>query len=173
MVQIIINNRHGRKKFSPLLFLFGLAAVVVVFGFWLGEGGSPPWAIVPVVSAFVAAFAVAALVHGKLWVKSIGAIAVFALYAVALFLGWISFTDAFRECVEKGEEVRAQLREYHQKEGQFPERLSQLKGFQLCDRILRPTLLEYEKTKSGYVLSFHDWLVEHKATESEPFMAHK
>ena len=150
-----------------------LTAVVVVFGFWLGEGGSPPWALVPVVSAFVAALAVAVAVPAKIWFKSVSGASVFVLYVVALFLGWLSFTDAFAECVEKGEEVRAQLSEYHQKVGQFPECLSQLKRFKLCGRILRPTVLVYEKTKNGYALSFHDWLVEHKATESEPFMAHK
>ena len=152
---------------------FGLAAVVVVFGFWLGEGGSPPWAVMPVVSVFVAAFAVAVVVPGRLWVKLVGGVGAFALYAGALFLGWLSFTSAFGECVEKGEEVRAQLADYHKGEGQFPERLGQLKEFKLCGRILRPTLLEYEKMGDGYVLSFRDWLVEHKATESYPFMAHK
>jgi len=151
----------------------GLAAVVVGFGFWIAEGGSPPWAAVPVVSAFVGALAVAVVVPGKLWVKSVGGLGAFVFYAVALFLGWLSFMSAFGECVEKGEEVRAQLSEYHKKEGRFPERLGQLKGFKLCGRILRPTLLEYEKTGDGYVLSFRDWLVELKATETEPFMAHK
>jgi hypothetical protein len=147
--------------------------VVVAFGFWLGEGGALPWTLVPVVSAFVAAFAVAVVVPGKLWVKSVGGVGVFALCAGAFFLGRHSFSSAFGECVEKGEEVRAQLSEYHKKENQFPERLGQLEGFKLCGRILRPTLLEYERTKNGYVLSFKDWLVEHKATESESFMAHK
>lgn len=151
----------------------GLAVVVAVFGFWLGEGGSPPWAAVPIVGAFVSAFAVAVVVPGKCWVKSVGGVGAFALYAGALFLGWLSFISAFGECIENGEEVRAQLSEYHKRENQFPERLGQLKGFKLCGRILRPTLLEYEKTRNGYVLSFRDWLVEHKATESEPFMAHK
>ena len=151
----------------------GLSAVVVVFGFWLGEGESPPWAAVPVVSAFVGAFAVAVVMPGKLWVKSVVGVGTCALYAAALFLGWLSFTSAFGECIEKGEEVRAQLSEYQKKEGQFPERLGQLQGFKLCGRILRPTLLEYEKTRNGYVLSFRDWLVEYSATESEPFMAHK
>ena len=152
---------------------FGLAVVVVIFGFWLGEGGSPPWAMVPVVGSFVAAFAVAVVAPGKLWVKSVGGIGVLALYAAALFLGWLSFTSAFGECVEKGEEVRSLLSQYQKKEGRYPERLNQLEGFRLCGRILRPTVLEYEKTNDGYVLSFKDWLVEHKATESEPFMAHK
>ena len=152
---------------------FCIAAVVVAVGFWLGEGGSPPWAVVPVVSVFVAAFAVAVAAPGKLWVKSVGGVGAFVLYAGALFLGWLSFTSAFGECVEKGEEVRVLLSQYQKKEGRYPERLSQLEGFRLCGRILRPTVLEYEKTKSGYVLSFKDWLVEHKATESDPFMAHK
>lgn len=152
---------------------FGLAAVVVVFGLWLGEGGSPPWAAVPVVSVFVGALAVAIVVPGRLWVKSVGGVGTFVLYAVAWFLGWLSFTSAFGECVEKSEEVRAKLSEYQKKEGRFPERLGQLKGIKLCGRILRPTLLEYEKTKNGYVLSYQDWLVEHRATESEPFMTRK
>jgi len=151
----------------------GLAVAVVVFGFWLGEGGSPPWAVVPVVGAFVAALAVAFVAPGKLWVKSVGGAAAFALYAVALFLGSLSFNHAFGECVEKSEEVRALLGNYHKREGRFPERLGQLKGFSLCERIIRPTVLDYKKTENRYLLSFKDWLVEHKATESEPFMAHK
>lgn len=152
---------------------FGLAVLLAVFGFWFGEGGSPPWAVVPIVSAVVAALAVAIVVPGKFWVKSVGGVVSFSVCAAALFLGWLSFTQAFGECVEKGEDVRAQLSEYHKKENQFPERLGQLEGSRLCGRVLRPTVLEYERTKNGYVLSFKDWLVEHKATESEPFMAHK
>lgn len=151
----------------------GLSVVVVVFGLWLGEGGSPPWAVVPVASAFLVALAVAVAVPGKLWVKLVGGFGVFALYAAALFLGWLSFTHAFGECVEKGEEVRVQLSEYEKKNGQFPARLGQLKGVQMSGRIFRPTVLEYERTTNGYVLSFRDWLVEHRASESEPFMAHK
>ena len=152
---------------------FGLALLLALFGFWLGEGGSPLWAVAPIVSAFVAAVAVAVVVPGKLWVKSVGGIASFAVYATALFSGWLSFTHAFGECVERGDEVRVQLSEYYKKKNHYPERLRQLEGFSLCSRITRPTILEYERTKSGYVLSFKDWLVEHTATESEPFIAHK
>ena len=150
-----------------------LAVVVVVFGCWLGEGGSPAWAVVPIVGAFVAVLAVGVVAPGKVWVKAVSGVSAFALYAAALFLGGLSFTQAFGECVEKGEEVRSLLHQYQKKEGRFPERLTQLEAFRLCGRILRPTVLDYEKTESGYVLSFKDWLVEYKATESEPFMAHK
>lgn len=151
----------------------GLVAAIAGFGFWLGEGGSPPWAAAPVIIAFVGAFAVAIIAPGEFWVKSVGGIGAFALYALALFLGWLSFASAFGECVEKGEEVRTQLNEYHKNEGQFPHRLGQLKAFKSCGRVLRPTLLEYEKTNNGYTLSFRDWLTHHKATESEPFMTYK
>lgn len=151
----------------------GLAILLSVFGFWLGEGGSPPWAAAPVVSTFVAALAVAFAVPGKLWVKSVGAAMSVFTYAGALLLGWLSFAHAFGECVDKGEEVRARLGEYHKKTNLFPERLGQLDGFSLCGRTLRPTILEYKRTGDGYVLSFKDWLVEHRATESEQFMAHK
>jgi len=162
-------TRHRVRKNTAL----GLAAFVAVLGFWLGEGGSPPWAVVPIVSTFVAALAIAAAVPGRLWAKVIAGVVSFALCAVALFLGWVSFTYAFDECVEKGEEVRAQLNEYQKKKGRFPERLGQLEGFRLCGRILRPTVLEYERRENGYVLSFEDWLVEHTATESKPFLASK
>jgi hypothetical protein len=151
----------------------GLAVVVAVLGFWVGEGGSPPWALVPVVGAFVAALVVAVVVPGKLWVRLVGGVGVFALFVVALFLGWLSFTLAFGECLEKGEEVRALLDQFQKKEGRYPERLSQLERFGLCGRILRPTILEYEKTNGGYVLSFKDWLVEHTATEANAFMGKK
>jgi hypothetical protein len=124
-------------------------------------------------STLVAALVFAAFVPGKLWVKSVGGIVLLVFYAVALFSGWLSFTLAYGECVKRGEEVRVQLSKYYKEKSQFPERLSQLEGFGLCRRIIRPTVLEYERTKDGYVLSFKDWLVEHRATESMPFMAHK
>jgi len=75
--------------------------------------------------------------------------------------------------VDRGEEVRVQLSDYYQEENQYPERLSQLEGRILCVRIIRDTVLEYERAKGGYVLSFKDWLLEHTATESVPFMAQK
>jgi hypothetical protein len=92
---------------------------------------------------------------------------------VSFFAGANSFDRAYSECVKRCEEVRVQLTEYRQNNNRYPDRLSELEGFKLCGRISRPTMLDYARTDGGYVLSFRDWLVEHRATESEPFMAHK
>lgn len=151
-------------------------AVVALFGtlgFWLGEGGSPPWAALPVGGGVFGCLAVALIVPGKPWCKALGGVAFLALYAIAFFFGSLSFSRAFNECVDRGEEVRVQLSDYYQEENQYPERLSQLEGRILCERIIRDTVLEYERAKGGYVLSFKDSLLEHTATESLPFMAQK
>ena len=50
----------------------GSAVLLVAFAFWLGEGGSPPWAVTPLASAFIAALLVAVFMPGKRWVKSVG-----------------------------------------------------------------------------------------------------
>lgn len=150
-----------------------LAGLCCVFGFWLGEGASPPWVTLPVASGVSGCLAVGLIVTGKAWFKTLAAVGALAVYAMAFSLGWLSFNHAYDECVERGEEVRVQLSEYHQKRNEYPERLDQLEGFDLCARIVRPTVLEYGRTNGGYVLSFKDWLIEHTATEAAPFMAHK
>jgi hypothetical protein len=66
-----------------------------------------------------------------------------------------------------------QLAEYYSKNKHYPENLKQLNSTIPGTRILRPTILNYKKTQDGYDLSFQDWLVEFKATQSVPFMAHK
>jgi hypothetical protein len=123
-----------------------LTVLFVVFAFWAGEGGSLPSAGLPATSTIVASIAIAIVVPGKLWVKSVGGFCALTLCAVALIFGYLSFASAFSECVEKGEEVRGKLNEFYQKQGHFPERLAHLEGAELCGRILRPTLLEYERT---------------------------
>jgi len=153
--------------------LLGLVLFVIVFAFWHGEGGSPPWEIEPISGALIAAFTVAAVTRGSYSVRAIGGLVSFVLYAIAFLLGGQSFGHAYNECVEKGEVVRTQLATYRSREGHFPDRLNQLDEFDLGGRILRATVLEYERTEMGYTLSFRDWLVEHRATESEPFAAHK
>lgn len=151
----------------------GLTALLIVLGFWLGESGAPPWAPTLIATALLGAALVAVLTPGSLWTKPVIGIGFLVLYAVAFWLGSLSFNRAYNECVELGEAVRAQLSEYHKRKNQFPERLSQLEDFRLCELIIRPSVLRYERKMNGYVLSFKDWLVEHRATEAQPFQAHK
>ena len=151
----------------------GLAVLLVVFGFWLGERGAPPWHLTNIGSAIIAILLVVVLITARMWTKLIAGVIFLGIYAGAFYTGWLSFTGAYKECVENGEEVRDQLKEYYQKNHQYPEHLSQLPTEMMCVRISRPTILNYERTKSGYVLSFKDWLVVNRATESESFIAHK
>ena len=149
-----------------------LAVLLGAIGFWLGEGAFPPLAEVPIIAGVIGCLLVVFMVPGKPLFKMLYGVMSLALYFVAFVCGSLSFNRAFNECVKRGEEVRMQLSEYHYKKNQYPEDLNQLER-ELCGRITRPTVLEYERTKAGYVLSFKDWLVEHTATETEPFMAHK
>ncbi len=96
-----------------------------------------------------------------------------AVYAVTFFLGLSSFSHAFGECVERGDNVRTKLNEYRRAKGSYPETLEQIDSSLPCTRISGRTILSYKKTASGYELRFRDWLVEHIATEADSFMAHK
>src|SRR5207247_7303076 len=118
-------------------------------------------------------FAAGLIAPGTLWRRVLVGAAFLVLYAAAYFWGLQSFRRAFNECVERGEEVRSLLREHYQRKDQYPERLNELERSLPCGRIARPTVLEYKKTKGGYVLTFRDWLVEHSASESSAFLASK
>jgi hypothetical protein len=149
------------------------AGLFGVCGYWFGEGALLARGELPVVGGVIACLVVTALVPGRWPLKVFAGVASLALYAVAFYSGSLSFDRAFNECVARGEEVRVQLTEYRNRHNRYPEHLGQLEGFALCERITRPTILDYQKTRDGYELSFGDWLVEHKATESETFIAHK
>jgi hypothetical protein len=150
-----------------------LGTALCATGFWLGEEGGPPWAAVPIVTGLLGCLLVAFSVPGRLAKKASFAVAVMALYGLAFFAGLGSFSRAFSECIEKGESVRIHLAEYHRTKSAYPESLAQLGVAVPCDRISRPTILRYEGKSDGYDLRFGDWLLEHSASESEMFMAHK
>ena len=150
-----------------------LAGVLPALGFWLGERCSLLQSALPLAVGLFGSLLIAYIAPVKLRYKALGGFALLAVYVVAYILGTLSFTRAFNECVTRGDEVRIQLSEYRQKNGQFPERLSQLDGDGLCRSVTRPTLLTYETTKDGYIMIFKDWLVTYQATESDPFHAHK
>jgi len=151
-------------------------ALVVLFsgiGFWLGEAGWPPWRALPFVVAIVGSIAVALTFAGPQAIKASAGTAMIAVYALTFFCGLASFASAFNECVERGEEVRILLSEYHHSHSEYPETLNRLRSPIPCSRFTRSTLLTYERTTNGYTLSFHDWLVEHTASEDRSFLAHK
>lgn len=144
-----------------------------IFSFWLGEGELQIWSNFSVVFGAAGALVITLIFPGKAWQKALIFLVMLSLYILCFFAGTFSSNRAFNECVGRGEEVRIKLSEYHQQFGQYPDSLQQLPAFSLCSRILRPSLLVYQKTNGGYMLSFKDWLVEHSATETYPFMGHK
>ena len=149
-----------------------LAGIFIILGFWFGEGTSLLRSLLPAAVGLVGCLIIAFLAPVKTWLRVLGGVALLALYVAAFIAGAQSSSQAFNDCVERGDEVRTLLSEYREKNGQFPDRLSQLDDDGQCARITRPSILEYTKTKDGYFLTFGDF-VRHSATESEIFNANK
>ena len=150
-----------------------LALLLCGVGFWLGEGGGPPWAPVPIVIGIAGCLAVEFSIPGGPARKSLLGAAVVGAYALTFVSGLWSFGHAFAQCLKQGEDVRGTLEEYRRRNGSYPQSLAQLHRDVPCGRLSRPTILVYEKTGTGYDLRFRDWLVEHVASETASFMAHK
>jgi hypothetical protein len=150
-----------------------LAIVLSGIGFWLGEAGGSPLGDLPINIGIVGSVAVALAVAGRPVIRASAGAAMIAVYALTFIGGQASFTRAFNECVERGEEVRILLAEYHRNHGVYPEALNQLRSPLPCVRISRRTILTYERTTNGYTLGFRDWLVDFTASEDASFFAHK
>lgn len=150
-----------------------LAVLLLAIGFWLGEAGGPAWAALPILTGVGGCLFMAVAAQGGSLSKLPVALATMTLYGVAFFAGLHSFDHAFTECLEQGGSVRAALGEFHRIRHTYPDNLAQLDRPIPCNRISRPTILRYQRTKTGYDLRLADWLVEHVATEATPFTAHK
>lgn len=157
------------RKLATLIFCVLFAGV----GFWGGESGLPIWAVMPLVSGFVGCVMAVLIMPGVFWKRALVGVGSLALFVVTFSFGAQSFVRAFGECVERGEEVRTLLKNFYENKNQYPESLSELKQPLPCGRITRPTILNYEKNKTGYLLTFKDWLIEFMATESNAFIAYK
>jgi len=162
-------NTHGSRAIAAVT----LALLLPGVGFWLGEAGGPPWAPVPIAVGIVGSVVVAFSIPGNSVLKSLAGAAVLLGYALTFVAGLWSFGHAFAQCLKQGENVRSALHEYRQRNGSYPDALAQLEGDVLCNRRSRPSILVYKKTETGYELSFGDWLIEHVASDTAAFMAHK
>src|SRR5215467_16189296 len=116
-----------------------LAMLFSAIGFWLGEAGGSPLGDLPINVGIVGSVAVALAVAGRPMIRASAGAAMIAVYALTFFGGQASFGRAFNECVERGEEVRILLAEYHRNHGVYPEALDQLGSPTPCARISRPT----------------------------------
>jgi len=152
----------------------GIASALLAagFGFWVGERGWLPSLGSMATSTAACLLAAAFLGRGPATRALVGG-ASLALFSIAYLAGSASHTRAFNECVTRGAHVRTALESYRTQHGRFPERLADL-GHELpCRCITGGSILEYHRTENGYALAFNDWLIEHAATETEPFLAQK
>ena len=94
------------------------------------------------------------------------ALAAGILFAGGWYLGGRNLDAALNHCAGKAEEVRAALEDHRETEGEFPESLSELQGFEVPGkRLLRGTMLQYSRTRDGYVLWYRDGEIQFAATQ--------
>jgi hypothetical protein len=152
-----------------------LTAFALLGGEWLGEGEDAPLVRLAVLGALMLAVGVTGtLIHRPRWPKGVAAgVAAALLGCVGFWAGDRIATRAFNSCVERGEEVRVALTQYRARVGHYPDSLEDL-GYALPgNRLLRPSILVYERRGNGYVLRFGDWLVRHSATDERGWFAVK
>jgi hypothetical protein len=157
-----------RRVLQVLVMVLALAA-----GFWFG-GALTRSLSVTAVAAVAGCVVLGDLVGGsERWQ---GRVASAVLAAVFFCCGWYlagrEIDAAYAECAQRGEEVRQALSLYEDMHGTYPASLSELHGVAIPgQRLLRPGLLEYERTKGGYELSFRDTVVRSTATATRPFFS--
>jgi hypothetical protein len=150
-----------------------LTTIFLFIAFWLGEAGKGLFQISPYMVGLIGIISISYLISNNWKYRTISGFTFLILFSVAFFMGDLSFYRAYNSCAEKAEGIRTSLSEFKTKNGNYPAELDKLNTPLPCSRCLRGTILEYESTGSNYRIWFKDWLVEHSATDKEPFLAHK
>jgi hypothetical protein len=155
---------------AGVLTLLSLELAAALAGLWMGEHGASPLAAAGL--GFLLAFGSAALLRRLGTAASMVATFVTAaIFTLVWLAGAREATLALNECIDQGEAVRESLGRYHARTGEYPRRLSDLGSHIPGGMTLAPGRLHYRVVAKGYVLEFGDWLVTHRASESEPFLA--
>ena len=157
------------KKVIAVILTISLTFIA----FWLGEAGKGLFQFFPYMVGLAGLVTVPHLISKKWKYRTLSGFTFLILFSAAFYMGDISFYRAYNICGEEAEEIRTALSEYKTKNGNYPAVLDDLNMPLPCSRCLRGTILEYESTGSNYKVWFKDWLVEHSATDKEPFLAHK
>lgn len=151
-----------------------LSTIILLFvSFWLGEAGKGLFQIFPYLIGLIGIVALPYLISKKWMYRTLFGFLFIVSYAAAFYMGDLSFCRAYNTCLEEAEQTRTALSDFKTKNGKYPVALDDLNIPLPCSRCLRGTILEYESTDSSYRICFKDWLVEHSATDKEPFLAHK
>ncbi len=157
------------KKATAVLF-----AIIFIFtAFWIGEAGKGLFQIFLYIIGFVGIVAISYFASNNLKYRTISAITFIILFSAAFYIGDLSFYRAYNSCIGDAENIRTTLIEFKTKNGKYPSSLGELNMPLPCSRCLRGSILEYKSNGSNYKIWFKDWLIEHSATDKEPFTAYK
>jgi hypothetical protein len=88
-----------------------------------------------------------------------------------LILGTVFATRAFNECIDEAEPFRHAIVRFEAANSRYPLTLTELESQLPCTTPLRGSILHYSSHSRGFELEFHDWLVIHTGTETEPVTA--
>ncbi|MEA3434892.1 MAG: hypothetical protein U9R43_00395 [Thermodesulfobacteriota bacterium] len=154
------------------LFVITSTLIFLLIAFWLGEAGMGLFQLSPYLMGLIGVLSTI-FIFSKWKHRAVYVFFFFVLYAGAFYAGDCSFYQAYNTCYQEAESIRNDLSNYKNKNGKYPDKLKDLNKPLPCLRCIRGTILEYEATASSYKILFKDWLVEHSATDREPFTAHK
>ena len=147
--------------------------ILLLVSFWLGEAGKGIFRITPYLFGLIGIVTIPSLISQKWKYRTLSGFIFIILYAAVFYMGDLSFYQAYNNCIQEAEQIRISLFEFKDQNGKYPAELDDLNIQLPCSRFLRGTILEYEGTASSYKILFKDWLVEHSATDKEPFLTHK
>jgi hypothetical protein len=140
----------------------------------LVRGHASGWVVVTAIAVAIAyVFMVALLFRRYRWrIRLVGAVILFGAVLGGLTAGDRSQTRAYNECVANASILQARIERFRQRSGHYPASIDEV-GDLPCRRILRGTIVTYERTHSGYQVGFRDWLVRWRGSEQEPITATK
>lgn len=175
---MISNNRGMTLTQKQLSIWAAIALMIMLMGVWYGEkpsgfGGSYFALLMGFPIIIVLMFVLSLIIKQKWFVQFFVGIAFLILFVVSFLVGSGRYQDAFNNCVNHGEAVRAALQQYYQANKMYPKNLLEL-NIQLPGKLfLHPNILQYETTKHGYLLRFDDHFIVFESTESQPFEPNK
>jgi hypothetical protein len=151
-----------------------LVALSLIWGIWCGEDLRSFLGVSTIAIIGASVFILAGLViQGTALHRFSLEVLISAVLIAGHYIGRQRATMAFNECIASGESVRQVLADHRRQHGSFPQLLSQLDYPLPGQRFFRGSLFNYRCIDNDYEISFRDWLVSHRATATEPFIAHK
>jgi hypothetical protein len=169
---------------SKHTWLLTLIALLLLSTFWWGERGAAFDAVLVIPVSILISTAMVLLVnfvpnvfghpcvhrwwHHVLLIVGISGAAIFSF-----MLGYGNYQSALYGCAVDGKRIQLKLERFHRNHQIYPPSLQVLNTKTPCSRYMHPSLLSYRLTDKGYELSYRDWMMLHRASESSGFEAHK